>query len=39
LDYDVIVRTDEQTTVESVDAIIAALYAVPNGVLRAEGNP
>jgi chloramphenicol 3-O phosphotransferase len=39
LDYDVIVRTDEQTTVESVDAIIAALYSVPNGMLRAEGNP
>ena len=39
LDYDVIVRTDEQTTVESVDAIIAALYSVPNGVPRAEGNP
>ena len=39
LDYDVIVRTDEQTTVESVDAIIAALYAVPNGVLSEEGDP
>ena len=39
LDYDVIVRTDEQTTVESVDAIIAALYAVPNGVPRTEENP
>ena len=39
LDYDVIVRTDEQTTVESVDAIVAALYSVPNGMPRAEGNP
>lgn len=39
LDYDVIVRTDEQTTVESVDAIIAALYAVTNGMPRTEENP
>jgi len=27
LDYDVRVRTDQQTTAESVDAIIAALHA------------
>ena len=27
LDYDVRIRTDEQTTAESVDAIIAALHA------------
>jgi len=34
LDYDVIVRTDEQTTEESVDAIVAALYSSRNGVPR-----
>ena len=39
LEYDVTIWTDQQGTVESVDAIIAALYSVPNGVLRAEGNP
>lgn len=38
LDYDVIVRTDEQTTVESVDAIIAALYSSQNGTPRTKGN-
>ena len=38
LDYDVIVRTDEQTTVESVDAIIAALYSSQNGPPRTKGN-
>ena len=34
LDYDVIVRSDEQTTEESVDAIVAALYSSRNGVPR-----
>ena len=34
LDYDVIVRTDEQTTEESVDAIVTALYSSRNGVPR-----
>jgi len=38
LDYDVTVRTDEQTTEESVDAIVAALYSLPNGAPRPREN-
>jgi len=34
LDYDVTVRTDEQTTEESVDAIVAALYSSRNATPR-----
>jgi len=34
LDYDVTVRTDEQTTEESVDAIVAALYSSRNRMQR-----
>jgi len=39
LDYDVTVWTDRQTTEESVDAIVAALYSLPIGVRRTKGNP
>ena len=38
LEYDVIVWTDQQTTEESVDAIVAALYSLPNGAPRPRGN-
>ena len=38
LEYDVTVWTDQQTTEESVDAIVAALYSLENGAPRPEGN-
>jgi chloramphenicol 3-O phosphotransferase len=38
LNYDVTVWTDQQTTEESVDAIVAALYSVQNGAPRPRGN-
>ena len=38
LEYDVTVWTDQQTTEESVDAIVAALYSLQNGAPRPEGN-
>jgi chloramphenicol 3-O phosphotransferase len=38
LEYDVTVWTDQQTTEESVDAIVAALYSLPNGAPRPRGN-
>lgn len=38
LEYDVTVWTDQQTTEESVDAIVAALYSLPNGAPRPGGN-
>ena len=38
LNYDVTVWTDQQTTEESVDAIVAALYSLQNGAPRPEGN-
>ena len=38
LEYDVTVWTDQQTTEESVDAIVAALYSLQNGAPRPERN-
>ena len=38
LEYDVTVWTDQQTTEESVDAIVAALYSLENGAPRPRGN-
>ena len=38
LNYAVTVWTDQQTTEESVDAIVAALYSLENGAPRPEGN-
>jgi len=38
IEYDVTVWTDQQSTEQSVDAIIAALYSLPNGVPRPRGN-
>jgi chloramphenicol 3-O phosphotransferase len=38
LEYDVIVWTDQQTTEESVDAIVAALYSLQNGAPRPREN-
>ena len=38
LNYDVTVWTDQQTTEESVDAIVAALYSLQNGAPRPERN-
>ena len=38
LEYDVTVWTDQQSTEEAVDAIIAALYSLQTGVPRTEGN-
>ena len=38
LDYDVTVWTDQQTTEESVDAIVAALYSLQNGAPRPREN-
>ena len=38
LDYDVTVWTDQQTTEESVDAIVAALYSLQNGAPRPGEN-
>jgi len=38
LNYDVAVWTDQQTTEESVDAIVAALYSLQNGAPRPERN-
>ena len=38
LEYDVTVWTDQQTTEESVDAIVAALYSLQNGAPRPEGD-
>jgi chloramphenicol 3-O phosphotransferase len=38
LEYDVTVWTDQQTTEESVDAIVAALYSLQNGAPRPREN-
>ena len=38
LEYDVTVWTDQQTTEESVDAIVAALYSLQNGAPRPGEN-
>jgi len=38
LEYDVTVWTDQQTTEESVDAIVAALYSFEDGAPRPKGN-
>jgi chloramphenicol 3-O phosphotransferase len=38
LEYDVAVWTDQQTTEESVDAIVAALYSLQNGAPRPREN-
>jgi len=38
LEYDVTVWTDQQTTEESVDAIVAALYCLHNGAPRPREN-
>jgi len=38
LEYDVTVWTDQQTTEESVDVIVAALYSLQNGAPRPEGD-
>ena len=38
LEYDVTVWTDQQTTEDSVDVIVAALYSLQNGAPRPEGD-
>jgi chloramphenicol 3-O-phosphotransferase len=38
VEYDVTVWTDQQTTEESVDAIVAALYSLQNGAPRPREN-
>ena len=38
IEYDVTVWTDQQTTEESVDAIVTALYSLPNGAPCPRGN-